>query len=266
MKRVSETAEIRQMEKPRNNGESKTLIEEAARKIKNMIFQQKLVPGQRLVYHDLCRMLNMSRTPIINALNRLEQEGFVASENFRGFYVKPIDIDEIWQAFGVREALEVYSLEQAIKVGGQEDIDALEEKRLAHKGYAPPFYTQKKFHLDMEFHAQIALMAKNRVLRHLLKRNFEHIYLRSRLNNYARERMEISANDHARLVERIRKKDILGAVEVVRAHIQGARDQVIRCLSEEGEDEITAIIYRESHGKYKRKDETVGGGKAKEGP
>ena len=118
----------------------------------------------------------------------------------------------------------------------------------------------------MEFHAQIALMAKNRVLRHLLKRNFEHIYLRSRLNNYARERMEISANDHARLVERIRKKDILGAVEVVRAHIQGARDQVIRCLSEEGEDEITAIIYRESHGKYKRKDETVGGGKAKEGP
>ncbi len=227
------------MEKTNNNGESKPLIDEAARKIKHMIFQQKLVPGQRLVYSDLCRILNMSRTPIINALNRLEQEGFVASENFRGFYVKPIDIDEIWEAFGVREALEVYSVEQAIKVGDQEDIPALEEKRLAHEDYTPPFYTQKKFHLDMEFHTQIALTAKNRVLRHLLKRNFEHIYLRSRLNNYDRERMEISARDHKRLVEGIKKKDILGSIEIMRSHIQGARNHVIKCLTEEGEDEIS---------------------------
>jgi DNA-binding GntR family transcriptional regulator len=238
MERISDNMNLGQIGKSGNNGESKPLIEEAARRIKHMIFQQKLVPGQKLVYNDLCRILNMSRTPIINALNRLEQEGFVASENFRGFYVKPIDIQEIWEAFGVREALEVYSVEQAIKSGNHGDIGALEEKRLAHQEYTPSFYTQKKFYLDMEFHTQIATMANNRVLKHLLKRNFEHIYLRSRLNNYPHGRMEISAKDHLRLVERIRKKDILGAGEVVRSHIQGARDNVIRCLSEEGEDEV----------------------------
>ena len=238
MEPILDTMNHRQTEKSGNNGESKPLIEEAARRIKHMIFQQKLVPGQRLVYSDLCQILSMSRTPIINALNRLEQEGFVASENFRGFYVKPIDIQEIWEAFCVREALEVYSVEQAIKIGNPGDLGALEEKRLAHQEYTPSFYTQKKFHLDMEFHTQIATMANNRVLKHLLKRNFEHIYLRSRLNNYPHERMEISAKDHARLVERIRKKDILGAIEGIRSHIQSARDHVIRCLSEEGEDEI----------------------------
>ena len=91
----------------------------------------------------------------------------------------------------------------------------------------------------MEFHTQIALMGKNRVLRLLLKRNFEHIYLRSRLNNYDRDRMEISARDHRRIVESIKKKDILGAIEIMRSHIQGARNHVIKCLSEEGEDEIS---------------------------
>lgn len=238
MEHISDNATLRQMDKPANNGVSKPLIEEAARRIKHMIFQQKLVPGQRLVYSDLCKILHMSRTPIINALNRLEQEGFVASENFRGFFVKPIDIQEIWEAFGVREALEVYSVEQAIKIGNHGGLEALEEKRLRHQEYTPSFYTQKKFYLDMEFHTAIAGMADNRVLKHLLKRNFEHLYLRSRLNHYPHERMEISARDHSRLVERIRKKDILGAAEVVRSHIQGARDHVIRCLSEEGEDEI----------------------------
>ena len=42
--------------------ETKTLIEDAYRKIKQMIFQQKVIPGQRLVYRDLCKLFDMSRT------------------------------------------------------------------------------------------------------------------------------------------------------------------------------------------------------------
>lgn len=229
------TAEIitEQTETPGNNGGAQPLIVEAYRKIKQMIFQQKLAPGQKLIYKDLGITLNMSRTPIINALNRLEQEGFVASENFRGFYVKPIDIEETWEAFGLREALEIYAVEHAIKSGDKKDIQILEEKMLVHAQYTPPYYTPEKFRLDQEFHAQIASMAKNKILRFQLKRSFEHIYLRSRLNDYNIERMEISANDHSRLVDRIRKKDILGSIDIIRSHIQGARDLVISCLSKE---------------------------------
>ena len=94
---------------------NKTLIEYAYQKIKQMIFQQKVIPGQRLVYSDLCKLFNMSRTPIINALTRLEQEGFLVSEAFRGFQVKPIDLQELWDLFGVREALESYAIEKAIE-------------------------------------------------------------------------------------------------------------------------------------------------------
>ena len=93
-----------------------------------MIFEQRLVPGQKLVYQDLVNLLNMSQTPIINALNRLEQEGFVASETFRGFCVKPIDLEEVWENFGVREALEVYAVKQAIQVGSLDEFQLLEEK------------------------------------------------------------------------------------------------------------------------------------------
>jgi DNA-binding GntR family transcriptional regulator len=178
-------------------------------------------------------LLHMSRTPVINALNRLEQEGFVASESFRGFYVRPIDPQEVWDAFGVREALEVYAVEQAIKFGDEEAFALLEKKHSEHEDYRPHYYTRKKFLLDAEIHLQIAKMSRNRVLRYLLKRNFEHIFLRARLDNYDPSRMQTSSEEHQRLLERMKKKDILGSIEIVRNHIHKGRDHVIRSLSEE---------------------------------
>ncbi|MBW2031950.1 MAG: GntR family transcriptional regulator [Deltaproteobacteria bacterium] len=76
-----------------NHGQSITLIDEAYRKLKEMIFRQNVIPGQRLIAKDLSEMLKMSRTPIINALYLLEREGFIVSVPFRGFYVKPVDIN-----------------------------------------------------------------------------------------------------------------------------------------------------------------------------
>ena len=224
------------IQKKDQTNNSITRIEEAYRQIKQMLFDQTLVPGQRLVNQDLVEKLNMSRTPIINALNRLVQDGFVAFESFRGFYVRPIDLQEVWDAFGVREALEVYTVEQAIKFSGDGDIQELENKLREYADYQPHYYTRKKFLLDSAFHLQIAEMAKNNVLKWLLKRNFEHIYLRARLENYDIKRMPVAVDEHNRLVRKMKNKDIIGSIELIRNHIQKARDLVIRSLTDEESD------------------------------
>ena len=117
-------------------------------------------------------------------------------------------------------------------------MPGLEEKLRDHEKYMPHYYTRKKFLMDSEFHLQIATMAKNQVLRYLLKRNFEHIFLRARLEDYDLTRMTVSAQEHHRLVERMKKKDIMGSIETLRSHIQKGRDHVIRCLSHEEAEEI----------------------------
>jgi DNA-binding GntR family transcriptional regulator len=237
----SDAVTINPLQKTGNNRRPNTLIEAAYRKIKQMLLEQKFAPGQRLVNSDLAEILNMSRTPIINALNRLVQDGFIGFEGFRGFYVRPIDVQEVWDAFGVREALEVYAVEQAIKLSHTQDMVDLEEKLRIHAEYKPHYYTRRKFILDSEFHLHIATMAKNQILRWLLKRNFEHIFLRARLDNYDPRRMLSSAQEHHELVERMKKKDILGSVERVRSHIQKARDEVVRCLSTEAFEEVETV-------------------------
>jgi len=208
------------------------LIEEAYRKIKHLIFLQRLVPGQRLVYDDLARMLKMSRTPIINALNRLEQQGLVVSESYRGFQVKPMDMQEARDAFGFREALETYSVKEAIEHATQDDFVILEEKLIAHESFVPNYYNREKMLIDAKFHVQIADMSRNRILKWHLKTNLEHLYLRADLSNYDIERMKVTGAEHKRLFNRMKNKDILGSIELIRLHIQTARDHVIKCLSE----------------------------------
>ncbi len=216
---------------------TKTLIEDAYEKIKQMIFQQKVTPGQRLIYSDLSKMLNMSRTPIINALNRLEQEGFLVSEAFRGFQVRPIDLKEAWDLFGVREALEVYAVEQTIEKGEPENIKELEEKLLSHENYIPGRYDRKKFLLDAEFHLQIASITRNRSLEKMLRINLEHVNLRFRLDNCDTGRMPVAVQEHRDLLKAIRKKDVLKGVEIIKTHVRRGRDTCINCLSAE-EDSI----------------------------
>ncbi len=213
--------------------ESKPLIEDAYRKIKMLIFQRKLVPGQRLVYDDLGKLLQMSRTPIINALNRLEQQGLVISESYRGFCVKPMDIQEAWEAFGLREALETYAVAEAIKTGDAQGMQELEEKLLAYENYKPNYYDQNKILLDARFHLQIAWMTRNRILRWHLKINLEHVYLRANLDSYNVARVTEATKEHHRLLNHMKRKDILGSVEIIRNHIINARDNVIACLSKQ---------------------------------
>ena len=171
------------------------------------------------------------------ALNRLEQERFVASESFRGFYVRPMDIQEAWDAFGVREALETYAIEQAIIQGDEKGMTELEEKLRAHEEYKTRVYDQKKFLLDAEFHIQIARMSKNNVLRWLLKSNLEHVYLRSRLERLDPSRMSVAVKTHYKLVDTMKKKDIMGSIEIIKHHIHGSRDLIIKCLSNNALDE-----------------------------
>lgn len=226
------------------DSKERTLLQKAHRSIKQMIFEQKFSPGQRLVYQHLATELHMSRTPIINALIRLEEEGFLVSEAFRGFQVRPIDPDEAWNLFGVREALEAFAVEQAIKRATPADIEVLEQKLMEHASYTPSRYTMKKFILDAEVHLYIAAMSGNKILEQTLRTNLEHVYLRFPVNQTDPNRMPVAAAEHSQLLTQMKSKNIRGSVEIIRKHIQEARDQLINCLSNDEVPELFDQVYR----------------------
>lgn len=209
---------------------SKLLIDDAYQKLKLMIFRQNIVAGQKLIAQDLCDILKMSRTPIINALYMLEREGFIVSVPYRGFYVKPVDIQETIELFEVREALEVQSVQMAMNRMEPGDLEKLEAVALEHKQYMPPYYDRQKIALGTYFHIQIAKIARNKTLEKLLTTNLEHEYLRFKWERADISRMKPAVEEHYQIIEKIKSKDTRGGRRLIKRHVQRSKDHVIHLL------------------------------------
>jgi len=194
---------------------------EAYEGIKQLIVNQKLFPGQKLIYRDLEEILGMSKTPIINSLMRLEQEGFVISKKNRGFFMKEVSAREAEQIFDLRERLEVISMEYAVKHRSLEDLIILEEKVNLYENHQSTVYDRTRWELDTAIHMQIALMGKNDYFSSMIKTFYDSIYfilnvihLTPHVDKFKRE--------HRILYISIRDRDITTATEVVKSHIHAA--------------------------------------------
>ena len=197
--------------------------------IKELVAVHKLSPGQKLIYRDLEEALGMSKTPIINGLMKLEQEGLVVSKRNRGFFMRKVSADEAEQIYDLREKLEEISIGYAIKNYDSDDLNILEQKLNLYKNYSAPIYDRKRLELDTEFHMQIAKMGKNDFFTSMIKQFYENIYfslnvvyLTSYIDNFKEE--------HELVLDAIKERNLTEAKRVLRLHTRAARKLLVAAL------------------------------------
>ncbi len=201
----------------------KNANEQAYRSIKEMIAQYQLIPGHKMTYSQLAERLNMSKTPITNALNRLEQEEFVIALPNKGFFVKEIDVDEVKELFEVRKALQVLSVEHSIRNYRQDLMDKIKIAMMQHREYCLEGLTRKRQAADATFHLAIAEMGGNKYLGKVLKQVFERIYLRHRVEGISPERLVAAVKEHEEIFNTIKEKNLSKARACVRRHEEHGR-------------------------------------------
>jgi DNA-binding GntR family transcriptional regulator len=199
---------------------------EAYRAIKGLIADHRLFPGQKIIYRDLEEELGMSKTPIINGLMRLEQEGLVVSKKNRGFYMREVNAKEAEQIYDLREKLEDISVEYAVENHDENDLGDLEEKVRRYQDYSAPLYDRTRLELDTDVHMQIARMGKNDFFTSMIRQFYESIYfclnvvvLTSLVDRFKEE--------HLLLLEAIRAKDLARARKILRGHTRAARSLLL---------------------------------------
>jgi DNA-binding GntR family transcriptional regulator len=193
--------------------------------IKNLLFQRRLPPGQKIIYRDLEETLGMSKTPIITALARLESEGLVVSHQNRGFYVRELSADEIRQMYDLRIRMEWLAIDYAIDNRASRSIDRLATALDRYLAYSPPFYDARSFQLDSEFHAAIADLGGNSFLLGML----EQFYLTGWVSvNVAAMTPLIDQfrADHRDIFAAIERGDRKAAKSVLRRHLGMAHDAI----------------------------------------
>jgi len=183
--------------------------------LRNWIVKGKLAPNQKLKDKELADKLGVSRTPIREALLRLEDEGLVQTKPSNSTQVTPIDFHNALNLYSIVWTLEGLALRQAFDVLTEENIQAMKaanEKFLQALQNNEPFLAVEA---DNDFHSVYLLASKNLDLCQMLSVVKQKI---SRLKIYYFNEVKdsfLSYQEHHAIIEALQKRNFLMALEAV---------------------------------------------------
>ena len=112
---------------PRSTQKTASSHVDAYERLLNAIDSGELAPGSRLLEAQLAERLGVSRTPVREALRRLEAQGLVTHEPHRGVVVAELDYDQLGELYAVREVLEGTAARLAARHASPEEVEVLRE-------------------------------------------------------------------------------------------------------------------------------------------
>ncbi len=208
--------------------------ERAYRHVKDAILNLQFKANAPLRAQSIATALSISRTPVREALSRLEQEGYVARAGGWGYVVKPVSLKDAMDLYKVREALEVEAVREAIP-----NIDApfLERMRDCLRRAADELKKQRldKFRDNTrDFHRAIASATGNTYLQRMLSQIDDRIRLLGALMAYKHvTRPSESLEENRAILMAIEAGDAPAAEIAVRKHVSTTRETLMRYVINE---------------------------------
>ncbi len=225
-KEILRTPRMATGEMKRNSGES--LENLTYKKIKDLLIDYRLAPGQRLVYQDLANMFSVSRTPVKNALSRLEQEGFVTLIPEKGYMVKEICRKEASELLAVLEMLELHSVREIVRK--HLSVVTLREIKKILGAYAKAVKKEldrERFIIDARLHTKIVELTGNTFLASLVKEIFEKIYLQIRISGLSQKRGNVAKDEHEKIYRAIQEGNVREATKWVTLHAKNRKNNIL---------------------------------------
>ncbi len=208
--------------------------------LKKSILTGRIPPGTRMMEVNMAEEMGVSRTPVREAIRKLEKEGLVEIEPRRGAYVSDISVKEMVDTLVVREVLESLATSLAAENRSQEDVSKLEKMTSEYSDAIVEGDMEKIIHVDERFHSAIVDMSGNKTLIQLFEPvqefalRFRYLYY----DNFAR--YENMPTEHMNIVEAIRSGDVETAKKVSDRHVKKLKDFVMN----EGEQAFQKTEYK----------------------
>lgn len=191
-------------------------------KLKDAILSGSFDNGARLVESDLAAQLQVSRTPVREALRRLESEGILEARLKQGLVVKEYTPDEIREIYLIREALESLAAAHAVRNASEEDIAQLEmiTREMLEVADDP----KEVFEIHRRFSETLNRASHMPTLVGIIESLRDQISRFRRVSLRSEERKEQARAEHFLLLEALKERDEEKIVTLTRSHIRGALD------------------------------------------
>ena len=200
--------------------EKKTLHEEIANNLRELIMSGELQEGHKIKEDELCSSMGISKTPLREALRVLSVEGLIKLVPNRGSFVSTPTFEEIREMFDVMSVLEGICARAAAEKMNAKDLAALEklhnnlEKNFKHRAQ------REYIRINNQFHSFVQEMAGNRTLNQIVNGLRQKILLYRYQSLNLPERFEQSIQEHRDLIEAFRKKESKKAETLMRRHLK----------------------------------------------
>lgn len=206
--------------------------------LRQAIITNRLAPGARLLEEHLARELNVSRTPLREALKVLENEGFVQRLLSGGYQVAPLSDKELDNLYSIRLVLEGLAARNAAQHIGAETLEALESSNDQMKSYWLKQRNEEALQSGRAFHAAIYRASQNENLAVLLLRLSDQI---ARYRYYSIvHRVPEAHEDHSAILAALRAHDPEQAETLSRAHVEVEHRLVLSKMRERLEGDASA--------------------------
>jgi len=227
---MSESIEIAQ-EQDRADVAKLSLTDQVYKLLKREIVHCQLVPGSEVSEGKLVERYEISKTPVREALARLQFEGLVKTIPRRGYQIAPIRLSDVNELFEMRVILESAAASLAAQRASQEQIDALD-----HLAHMPEMAGDVDLEetINFRFHSKLAEASGNaRLLNQVIQNmnDLERIYY---IEYAAKVPYPREATTHKHIVASIRDRDADAAALAVRLHIENAQQVLLKDLMSPG--------------------------------
>ncbi|NOU88401.1 FCD domain-containing protein [Paenibacillus sp. LMG 31460] len=212
------------------------LSEKVYHLLKKMILNREFIGGQRLDLNDLSQKMNISRTPLKDAVNRLVLEGLMEVKPRSGTFVTSLKKSDIEEVSEIRLMIEQWCVSHLTEFKAQKLVNTLEEILEDFKGTlaVTPFPFESFLELDIRFHNEIVQAADNhRMLEQY--RSINSFLYAARIYFFQSYERSISGHDeHNAFVQALKRNDIKDACAKLEEHIKNSKINMIDHLTENG--------------------------------
>jgi DNA-binding GntR family transcriptional regulator len=221
---------------------SQNLHETTFQKLRSLLVEGKIAPGSKLNERELAESLNVSRTPIREAIRRLAADGLVELIANRGAIAVELSLEDVIHTFDVIADLEGFSGELAannISAATLSELEALQYEMLA--SYARRDLSSY-YKLNLRIHHLINQAANNPVLSRLFSQVNARIEALRFRSNQDGVKWEKAVEEHQEMLEALKARDSKRMRKIMMQHVMNKRDVVVQLLKAEASSAEVAEI------------------------
>jgi DNA-binding GntR family transcriptional regulator len=195
--------------------------------IKEMIVRGEIPAGKRMIESEIAESMGISRTPVREAVHKLEAEGLLKPLPKGGYVVRGLDICDIEETFEIRSILESFASYLAAQRHSNKEIVPLEEKIEEFQGYLDKHDLKELARINTEFHELLYALSRSPRLVKMIHNLRDEIYFLRKIILHSVDMAHLSNNDHKEIIKAIKRREAKKVERLVRDHILRGKEFVI---------------------------------------